>query len=134
MPIQIRNVTSCRRCCSKKEGPERNSNLPMLPPQKSNTLALHKKELLLPVTWLPGTRALSVDRRVEAWPKIPSIGMTRRPAPGRSRGCVVRLQRCTLFGPEILTQGDIAEADVFNVTWTRSSISRERVLPFRYSP
>jgi hypothetical protein len=26
-------------------------------------------------------RALSVDRCVEAWPKIPSIGLTRRLAP-----------------------------------------------------
>jgi hypothetical protein len=39
-----------------------------------------------------------------------------------------------MFGPEISTQEDIAEADGFNVTWTGSSISRERVLPFRYSP
>ena len=43
-------------------------------------------------------------------------------------------QAHNLFGPEILTQEDIAEADVFNVTWTGSSISRECVLPFRYSP
>ncbi len=50
------------------------------------------------------------------------------------------LQAHNLFGLEILTQGDIAEADVFTVTWTGSSISRECaisrefVLPFRYSP
>ena len=43
-------------------------------------------------------------------------------------------QAHNLLGPEILTQGDIAEADVFNVTWTGSSISRECVLPLRYSP
>ncbi len=31
-----------------------------------------------------------------------------------------------IFGPELSsTQGGIAEADAFNVTWTRSSISRE---------
>ncbi len=44
------------------------------------------------------------------------------------------LQAHNLFGPEISTQGDIAEADVFNVTWTGSSISLECVLLFRYSP
>ncbi len=40
-----------------------------------------------------------LDRRVEAWPKIPSIGLTRRPAPGRSRGRVVRSPRCTPAWP-----------------------------------
>ena len=40
-----------------------------------------------------------------------------------------------LFGPELLlTQGDIAEGVVFNVTWTGSSISREDVLPSRNNP
>jgi hypothetical protein len=43
-------------------------------------------------------------------------------------------QEHNLFGPEISTQGDIPEADVFNVTWTGSSISREYVLAFSYSP
>ena len=52
--------------------------------------------------------------------------------PVRSTGTA--LQAHNLFGPVISTQGDIAEADVFNVTWTGSSISRELVLPFRYSP
>ena len=39
-----------------------------------------------------------------------------------------------MFGPKLSTQGEIAEADVFNITWTGSSISLECVLPFRYSP
>ena len=52
--------------------------------------------------------------------------------PVRSTGTAS--QAHNLFGPVISTQGDIAEADVFNVTWTGSSISRELVLPFRYSP
>ncbi len=64
------------------------------PPQSSNTLASHKKELPLTVIGYPA-RALSVDRSVEAWLKVPSIGLTRRPAPGKSRGRVVRLPRCT---------------------------------------
>ncbi len=50
------------------------------------------KELPLTVIGYPA-RALSVDQCVEAWPEIPSIGLTRRPAPGRSRGRIVRLQR-----------------------------------------
>ncbi len=40
-------------------------------------------------------RALSVDWRVEALAQIPSIGLTRRPAPRRSRGHVVCLLLCT---------------------------------------
>ncbi len=41
--------------------------------------------------------------------------------PVQSTGTVS--QAHNLFGPELVsTQGDIAEADVFNVTWTGSSI------------
>ena len=45
-----------------------------------------------------------------------------------------RIGRKWVFGLEVSTQGEIAEADAFNATWTGSSISRECVLPVRYSP
>ena len=42
-------------------------------------------------------------------------------------------QARNLFGPELVsTQGDIVEADVFNVTWTGSSIILSRVMFYRF--
>ena len=62
---QFKSVTSLR---TKDAGQRKDSlactQIRMLPPQTSNTLASYKKELPLPVIGFPA-RDLSVDRRVE---------------------------------------------------------------------
>ncbi len=49
------------------------------------------------------------------------------------RRTVTASQAHNLFGPKLeSTQGDIAEADVFNATWTGSSIILSRVMFYSF--
>ncbi len=69
MPSQIHKVASSRRCRSKKKVLQRNSNFLCFRPKRQIRWRCIKKNYFY---WSLGypARALSVDRRVEAWPKI----------------------------------------------------------------